>query len=187
MRSLACRTSVTARQPSTPPAPFLDESVGLMKNRAVHIRPELLHSKGTKVQQDVGQPTLANLCPGTVLGRIIRRRNSRCCAGPQDLGSVKSFPARVRARDHRPRYSVKSPFEKAAMAQGVVSAVLMQNNWQNALNPEVFICLVCQRMPIVSTVSGSALAKCRISVRPLADTCLDTDEDKRRIVEAIQG
>src|ERR1700753_2239185 len=122
-----------------------------MKNRAIHVRPELLHSKRTKVQQDVGQPTLTNLCPGAVLGRIISRRNSGCCARTQDLGSIKSFPARVRARDHRPRYRVNSPFEKATMAQGVVTAVLMQNNWQNALNPEVFIRLIRERMPVIST------------------------------------
>ncbi len=45
--------------------------IRLVEDRAVHIRPELLRGKCTKIQQDIGQPALANLGPRAVLGRIV--------------------------------------------------------------------------------------------------------------------
>src|SRR5271156_5574536 len=125
-----------------------------MEDRAVDIWPVLLHGEGAKVQQNVGQPTLTNLRPGAVLGRIVGGGNPRGCAGSQDLGSVEGFLARIVAGDDRSRYGVEPPLDEAAMAERVVAAVLMQHNGQNALNPEIFVCLVREGMPIVSTVSG---------------------------------
>ena len=76
---------------------------------------------------------------------------------------------------------------KPAMPQCVVAAVLAEDTRENTLYPQVLICLVCERMPIVAAVPGSALVECWIRVRCLADTRLDANENKRRIVEAVQG
>ena len=73
------------------------------------------------------------------------------------------------------------------MAERVVAAVLTQDDRQNAFYPEVLIRLVCEGVPIVSAVSGGALVKCRISIRGLADTCLDADEDERRNSRSYPG
>src|ERR1700689_1850932 len=91
------------------------------------------------------------------------------------------------AGDNRSRYGVKAPLDKAALSQGVIAAVLTQDAGQNAFYPEVLIRLVCEGVPIISAISGGALAKCRIGIRCLTDTCLDADENERGIVEAIQG
>ncbi len=84
-------------------------------------------------------------------------------------------------------HRVEAPLNNAAVAQRVIPAVLMEDAGEYPLNPQIFVCLVRERVPIISAISREALVKFRVGVRSLTNACLNAREDERRIVKAIQG
>ena len=138
------------------------------------------------INDHIRQPSLADLGPGLVHRRIIRRRYSRGDSRAGNFRIVRRAATIIRARDQHPRERVGATLDKSAMTQCVVSAVLVQRNRKDTLHPQVLVRLVSKGVPEIAAIAGRALAKLRIRVLRLGYAGLPGGERNRRVVEALK-
>ena len=149
--------------------------------------PPLLPPKVEAVDEVAGKPLLTDLGPRLILLGVVEGGEARCGTGADDLGEVEGGIAVVSARDQDAANGVEGAFRKAAMTQGVEAVVLVEENGTKAADHEIFVCSVCEGVPVVLAVSFEALMKFGVGVTVHREASLDAGDEERGVVEAVLG
>ena len=159
----------------------------LMEEFVVDVRPEFLEDVGRSVEAHVEDPTLACLGPATFLGGVVKIGDAGGSARSNDFRSVEGFVSVIGAGDGEATECVKGSLAESAMAEGIEARILMKKGGHDEFGLVIFVHLVGEGVPIITTVPDRSLMKFRVRVLGLANSREDRDEDKVGVVEGVLG
>src|ERR1700722_10506702 len=93
----------------------------------IYIGPELFQTEGRVIQDNICQPALAGLRPGTVFSRVVRRRYAGSNTGSRDLARVDSHISPVVSGDKCSTERIPRTFEYPTVTKGVITIILVEN------------------------------------------------------------
>jgi hypothetical protein len=156
-----------------------------VEEEVVDVGPELLEGKDAGVDADVQAPLAERVAHGAFARRVVEVRDTGRHAGAEHFTGVEDLLAGVRTRDDDAADGVLRALDEAAMAERVVTRVLMGNSGHDELDEVVFAGLVDGGMPEVAAVTDAPFAELGVLVAALVIERDDGGEDDRRVVERV--